>query len=67
MVQDAVACRGDTKEVWIETWMSEPEPVPGGRSRKRVRLTEVGIDAVRRARARLDRMAEGLDGILGEA
>jgi DNA-binding PadR family transcriptional regulator len=49
----------------LETWMSEPEPVPGGRARKRVRITPAGLDAVRRARARLDRMAEGLDAILG--
>ena len=49
---------------WIETWMSEPEPVPGGRARKRVRPTEAGVDTVRRAQARLHRMAEGLDGVL---
>ncbi len=50
---------------WIETWMSEPEPVPGGRSRKEVRLTPEGSRILRSAHARLGRMAEGLDEALG--
>jgi DNA-binding PadR family transcriptional regulator len=49
---------------WIETWMSDPEPVPGGRSRKEVRITDVGRASLRRAQERLGRMAEGLDGAL---
>ena len=44
--------------------MGEPEPVPGGRARKLVRLTSEGIDAVRRSQARLARMSEGLGEIL---
>ena len=52
---------------WIETWMSDPTPVQGGRSRKRVRLTPVGLDMVQRAQQRLSRMAEGLGGVLGQA
>jgi DNA-binding PadR family transcriptional regulator len=52
---------------WIETWMSEPTPVQGGRSRKRVRLTSVGLETLQRAQQRLSRMAEGLGGVLGQA
>lgn len=47
---------------WIESWMSEPEPVPGGRSRKEVRLTAEGRATLQRAQQRLGRMAEGLEG-----
>lgn len=52
---------------WIETWMSAPDPVPGGRSRKEVRLTLDGTETLRRAHARLGRMAEGLDEALGRS
>lgn len=52
---------------WIETWMSAPTPVQGGRSRKRVRLTDRGLETVQRAQERLARMAEGLGGVLGQA
>lgn len=52
---------------WIETWMSDPKPIPGGRARKRVRLTPVGLETVQRAQERLSRMAEGLGGVLGQA
>lgn len=48
----------------VESWTGEPEPVPGGRARKLVRLTPEGIATLQRSRARLDRMAEGLDGQL---
>lgn len=49
---------------WIESWMSEPEPVPGGRSKKKVRLTPEGARTVRAAHARIERMAEGLSDVL---
>lgn len=49
---------------WIDTWMSEPEPVPGGRSRKEVRLTPDGHATLRRTHHRIGRMAEGLDEVL---
>ena len=49
---------------WLSTWMSDPEPVPGGRSRKRVRMTPDGLETVRRAQERLGRMSEGLGGVL---
>lgn len=52
---------------WIETWMSAPTPVQGGRARKRVRLTRQGLETVQRAQERLSRMAEGLGGVLGQA
>ncbi|MEK9499660.1 PadR family transcriptional regulator [Gaopeijia maritima] len=49
---------------WIESWMSDPEPVPGGRSKKEVRLTSEGARTVREAHARIGRMAEGLSDVL---
>lgn len=45
---------------------SDPEPVPGGRARKIIRLTDQGLEAVRASRARLRRMAEGLGEVLAE-
>lgn len=50
---------------WIESVMSAPEPVPGGRSRKEVTLTPDGADTLRRAHDRIGRMADGLDEALG--
>ncbi len=49
---------------FVESWASEAEPVPGGRSRKLVRLTAEGLEALQRSRSRLDRMADGLDELL---
>ena len=51
----------------VESWMSEPDPVPGGRSRKRIRITPGGLEAVRRSQERLGRMSEGLDGVFETA
>jgi DNA-binding PadR family transcriptional regulator len=48
----------------IESRMSEPAAVPGGRARKLVDVTAEGLEAVRRSQARLGRMAAGLDGVL---
>ena len=57
-----------SNSTWVVVYGSvqigEPEPVPGGRARKLVRLTPKGIDAVRRSQARLARMSEGLAEIL---
>lgn len=48
----------------VESWTGEPEPVPGGRARKLLRLTADGLAALQRSRERLDRMAEGLGDVL---
>jgi len=40
--------------------VSDPQPIPGGRSRKYFMLTSEGAAALRSAREMMDRMAEGL-------
>lgn len=40
--------------------VSAPEPVPGGRAKKYVRLTQAGAIALSRSREMMHRMAEGL-------
>lgn len=45
----------------VEFSVSEPRPVPGGRSRKYVMLTETGKGAVSHSARMLSRMIEGLD------
>lgn len=49
----------------VESWESEPEPVPGGRSRKHFRVTSAGDRALRHSVGMLQRMLSGL-GLGGE-
>ncbi len=44
------------------SWVGDATPVRGGRAKKHFRLTPEGALALREARARVDRMWEGLDG-----
>ncbi|HZD03314.1 MAG TPA: PadR family transcriptional regulator [Longimicrobiales bacterium] len=46
---------------WVSSTISEPEPRPGGRSKKLVALTPAGREALRQARGMIARMSEGLD------
>lgn len=50
---------------YLESRAGEPEPVPGGRARKLVRLTDEGLDVLHRSRSRLASMARGLGEVLG--
>lgn len=45
----------------VESWLSEPEPVPGGRARKVFRLTAGGDEALRHTVRMLGRMMQGLE------
>ncbi|MEJ2216728.1 MAG: PadR family transcriptional regulator [Gemmatimonadota bacterium] len=44
---------------FVEFELSEPRPVPGGRARKQVRLTEEGTAAVEHSSAMLLKMMKG--------
>lgn len=46
---------------YAASWVSDPEPVPGGRSRRHWRLTDDGREALRNTLRMLGRMLEGLE------
>lgn len=45
----------------VRSFLAEPEPVQGGKAKRLFRIEPAGIEALRAARAQLDRMWEGLD------
>ncbi len=45
----------------LEFEVSEPEPIPGGRSRKYCRVTPAGHDALAHSVAKLGRMMQGVE------
>lgn len=45
----------------VASWVSEPEPRPGGRARKHFRLRPGGVRALQEARAEMERMWAGVD------
>jgi DNA-binding PadR family transcriptional regulator len=49
------------RQDFVESWLSEPVPERGGRGRKHFRILPSGAEALRRERAGLERMWEGLD------
>jgi PadR family transcriptional regulator PadR len=48
-----------------QSWMGEPEPVAGGKARRRYRIVRAGVTALERSREIRSRMWEGFD-ILAE-
>lgn len=48
------------RKAYLRSSMSEPTPERGGRSKRYFTLTAAGTRALREARARLDRMWDGL-------
>jgi DNA-binding PadR family transcriptional regulator len=46
---------------FVESWISEPRPERGGRSRKHFRITPLGATALREAQAAMARMWQGLE------
>ena len=46
---------------WLSSWMSDPTPERGGKSRRCVKVTRAGLEALRESRQLLDRMWKGLD------
>jgi PadR family transcriptional regulator PadR len=45
---------------YVNSSVSDPKPVPGGRSRKYFKFTQAGAEALRRSREMMRRMTEGL-------
>ena len=45
----------------VESWMSKPTGEPGGKSRRCVKVTKSGVEALRAAREANDRMWKGLE------
>ena len=45
---------------YVNSSVSDPQPVPGGRSRKYFQFTRAGADALHRTREMMQRMTEGL-------
>ena len=45
----------------VSTWMAEPTPERGGKSRRCVKITRAGLKALRESREAVDRMWHGLD------
>ena len=46
---------------YATAWLSAPTAERGGRAKKHFRMTPAGADALRTARAAMDRMWDGLD------
>ncbi len=44
----------------VDSTISDPQPVPGGRSRKYFRFTRTGAEALQLSREMMQRMTEGL-------
>ena len=53
------------KKGYVSSTDGEPEPVRGGRAKKFFRLEPRGLEVLRHAGARLDRMRAGLEADLG--
>jgi DNA-binding PadR family transcriptional regulator len=45
---------------YVSATVSDPKPVPGGRSRKYFRFTRAGAEALQHSRAMMQRMTEGM-------
>lgn len=49
---------------FVRSWMSDPTPVRGGKSKKHYELESEGVAALKSAKATLERMWEGVGGVL---
>ena len=45
----------------IDSWLADPTPVRGGKSKRFYKLTDTGLQALRESRDELDRMWQGLE------
>lgn len=48
---------------WVRSSMGDPTPERGGKAKRFFRITSDGVEAVRDARAVLDRLWDGLEGL----
>jgi DNA-binding PadR family transcriptional regulator len=56
-----IALRRLEHKGWVGTWMGEPTQERGGKSRRCVKVTRAGLQALRDSRHTVDRMWRGLD------
>ena len=49
----------------VRSWMSDPTPVRGGKSKKYYELRPDGVEALKEAKATLERMWQGIGEALG--
>lgn len=61
-----VALRRLRRKELVQSWMSEPEPVPGGRARRYFAVTPGGLDRLARSRRTMLRMWDGLQPVLDD-
>jgi PadR family transcriptional regulator, regulatory protein PadR len=62
-----IALRRLEQKGLVRTWMSEPLAERGGKSRRCVKVTRIGLQALRDSRRAMDRMWHGLDPRLGDS
>jgi len=48
----------------VRSWLGDPTAVRGGRARRYFAVTEIGVEAIRAARAAMTTMAAGLETVL---
>jgi PadR family transcriptional regulator PadR len=60
-----IALRRLEQKGLVRTWMSEPLAERGGKSRRCVKVTRIGLQALRDSRRAMDQMWHGLDPRLG--
>lgn len=53
-----------TEKTFLDSWLGDPTPERGGKSKRHFRPTEKGLAAVREFTAAVRSMARGLDGAL---
>jgi PadR family transcriptional regulator len=49
------------QRAFVESWLSDPTPVRGGKSKRYYSLTRSGIEALRAAREEMNRMWQGME------
>lgn len=61
-----VALRRLRRKELVDSWMSDPEPVQGGKARRYHSVSPEGLDRLARSRRTMLRMWEGLQPVLDE-
>lgn len=62
-----VALRRLEQKGFIRSWMGDPVPERGGKSRRLVRIEPAGLRSLRDSKRVLDRMWKGLGPVVGDA
>jgi DNA-binding PadR family transcriptional regulator len=46
---------------YVASWLADPTPIRGGKSKRYYRVTKAGLDALRQSREELERMWQGVE------